>query len=45
MRLPISWAALALPPLPDAPSSLRTSASAVEALANTLLPSPETTLA
>jgi hypothetical protein len=34
-----------LPPLPEPPSDLRTSASAVEALASTLLPSPEITLA
>jgi len=32
-------AAAALPPLPAAPSSLRTSASSVDALASTLLPS------
>ena len=46
MRLPIGAAAAALPPLPDLPpSSLRTSASAVEALASTLAPSSEMTLA
>jgi len=45
IRLPIICAAAALPPLPEAPSDLRTSASAVEAHAMTLLPSPEITLA
>ena len=38
-------AAAALPPLPAAPSSLRTSASAVDAVASTLAPSSEMTLA
>ena len=45
MRLPIIWAAATLAPLPEPPSSLRTSASAVDALASTLAPSPEIRLA
>ena len=38
-------AAETLPPLPAAPNSLRMSASAVDALANTRVPSSEMTLA
>ena len=45
MRLPIIEAAALLPPLPAAPSCARTSFSAVEALASTLAPSAESTLA
>ena len=45
MRLPTIAAAAALPPLPGAPSESRTSYSAVEAEASTLLPSSEMTLA
>ena len=49
MRLPTTAAAATLPPLPatllSPASSLRTSASAVEALASTRVPSSEMTLA
>ena len=44
MRLPTAAAAAVLPPLPDG-NSTRTSFSAVEAEASTLLPSSEMTLA
>jgi len=49
MRLPTTAAAVTLPPLPatllSPARSLRTSTSADEALASTLLPSSEMTLA
>jgi hypothetical protein len=45
MRLPTIAAAAALPPLPGAPSCSRTAFSAVDALANTRLPSSEITAA
>jgi len=43
--LPMAVAAAVLPPLPEPPSAVRTSASAVEAVASTFEPSPEMTVA
>ena len=45
VAVPTIEAAAALPPLPAAPSCSRTSFSAVEALASTLVPSSDSTLA
>ena len=43
--VPTACAAATLLPLPDSPNLVRTSAAAVETEANTLVPSPEMTLA